>query len=44
MASATTEGLATKQDLKDLEYRLTLRLGGMMAASIAIVAALVKLA
>lgn len=30
--------------LKDLEYRLTIRLGGMMAASIAIVAALVKLA
>ena len=29
--------------LKDLEYRLTIRLGGMMAASIAIVAALVKL-
>ncbi len=38
-----TEGLATRQDLKDLEYRLTVRLGGMMAASIAIVAALVKL-
>ena len=30
--------------LKDLEYRLTIRLGGMMAASIAIVAALVKMA
>jgi hypothetical protein len=29
--------------LKDLEYRLTIRLGGMMAASIALVAALVKL-
>jgi len=46
--------LATKSDLKaleaqlegkirELEYRLTIRLGGMMAASIAIVAALVKL-
>ena len=46
--------LATKQDLlavkielqqqmKDLEYRLTIHLGGMMAASIAIAAALVKL-
>ena len=42
--------LATKQDIKDLktemkemEYRLTIRLGGMTAASIAIVAALVKL-
>lgn len=48
------ERLATKADLwavknelhqqiKELEYRLTIRLGGMMAASIAIVAALVKL-
>jgi len=46
--------LATKHDLKELEtrldgkireleYRLTIRLGAMMAASIAIVAALVKL-
>ena len=46
--------LATKQDLRKLEtrldntiekfeYRLTIRLGAMMAASIAIVAALVKL-
>ena len=49
------ERLATKQDLRELEtrldntiekleYRLTIRLGGMMAASVAIVAALVKLA
>jgi len=48
------ERLATKADLwtvknelhhqmKELEYRLTIRLGGMMAASIALVAALVKL-
>ena len=29
--------------LKDFEYRLTIRLGGMVAASVAIVAALVKL-
>ncbi len=29
--------------LKELEYRITFRLGSMMAASIAIVAALVKL-
>ncbi len=29
--------------LKELEYRLTIRLGAMLAASIAIVAALVKL-
>jgi hypothetical protein len=32
-----------RTELKELEYRLTIRLGGMMAASIAIVAALVKL-
>lgn len=37
------ERLATKDDLERLELRLTLRLGTMMAASIAIVAALVKL-
>jgi hypothetical protein len=42
-SALVTEGFATKQDLKDLEYRLTVRLGVMMAASIAIVAALVKL-
>jgi len=46
--------LATKHDLKELEtclegkireleYRLTIRLGAMLAASVAIVAALVKL-
>jgi hypothetical protein len=41
------ERLATKQDLKELELRLkhdlTLRLGGMLAAGIAVVATLVKL-
>lgn len=46
-AEIIEERLATKQDLKELELRLkhdlTLRLGGMMAASIAIVATLVKL-
>ncbi len=39
--------LATKQDLKELELQLkhdlTLRLGAMMAASMAIVVAIVKL-
>jgi len=42
--------LAIKQDVKDvrtelkeMEYRLTIRLGAMLAASIAIVAGLVKL-
>ena len=41
------ERLATKADLKvleeRLEYRLTIRLGAMMAIAIAIVATLVKL-
>ena len=45
-AHASTDA-ATKQDLRELELRLkhdlTLRLGGMLAAGIAIVAALVKL-
>ncbi len=45
-----TERLATKadianlqRDLKELEMRLTIRLGALIAASITIVAALVKL-
>lgn len=37
------ERLATKDDLERLELRLTLRLGSMMAAAIALVATLVKL-
>jgi hypothetical protein len=54
MREVIEDKLATKQDLRELEtrldnkiekleYRLTIRLGGMMAASIALVAALVKL-
>ena len=47
LAELINEQLVTKQyldmRLKELEARLTIRLGGMMAASIAIVAALVKL-
>jgi len=35
--------LATKRDLRELEYRLLIRLGAMLAASIALVAAIVKL-
>lgn len=53
-AEIIEERLATKQDLKEmettlrrdmkeLEMRLTIRLGVMMAASIAVVATLVKL-
>jgi len=37
------EKLATKEDLKELEYRFTIRLGAMLAAAVAILAALVKL-
>jgi hypothetical protein len=47
LAEIIEERLATKQDLKELELRLkhdlTLRLGGMLVAGIAIVATLVKL-
>jgi hypothetical protein len=47
LAKIVDERLVTKEHLayalKELEYRLTLRLGGMMAASIAIIVALVKL-
>jgi hypothetical protein len=32
-----------RRDLKELEYRIIIKLGGLMAASIAIVATLVKL-
>lgn len=37
------EKLATKQDLKELELRLTIRLGSMMVVAVGVVAALVKL-
>ncbi|TAN51485.1 MAG: DUF1640 domain-containing protein [Methylococcaceae bacterium] len=35
--------VATKTDLRELEYRLVIKLGGMMMASVAVVATLVKL-
>ncbi|MBF8273289.1 MAG: hypothetical protein HW380_2394 [Magnetococcales bacterium] len=47
VARVDTHVLELKRDMKEMEMRLkhdlTLRLGGMMAASIAVVAALVKL-
>ena len=54
LAGIIEDRLATKKDLKDMEInlrhqmkeieaRLTIRLGGMMAATIALIAALVKL-
>lgn len=46
-ADATSQELATKADLRELELRLkhdlTLRLGAMMAAAVAIVAALLRM-
>lgn len=42
-ASLIDERLATKDDLERLELKLVLKLGAMMAGSIAIVAALIKL-
>ena len=42
-ATLINETLATKQDLKELELRLTIRLGSMMVLAIGVVAALVKL-
>ena len=37
------ENLATKRDLKELELRLTVKLGTIMAGGIAIIVALMKL-
>ena len=42
-ATLIEEQLVTKQDLKELELRLTLRLGSMMVLAVGAVAALVKL-
>ena len=42
-ATLIDEKLATKQDLKELELRMTLRLGSMMVVAIGAVAILVKL-
>jgi hypothetical protein len=44
LAAAITETLATKRDLRELEHRLTLRLGAIVAVAAGAVAALVKLA
>ena len=44
LAAAVTETLATKQDLRELEHRLTLRLGAIVAVAAGAVAVLVKVA
>ena len=43
LAGWVDEYLATKLDLRELELRLTVRLGAMITAGIAIVAVLVKI-
>ena len=43
LAAVVTENLATKQDLRELEYRLTLRLGAMLTVAVGTMAALAKL-
>ena len=42
-AALIDDKLATKQDLKELELRLTIPLGSMMVVAVGVVAALVKL-
>ncbi|MBF0566553.1 MAG: DUF1640 domain-containing protein [Nitrospirae bacterium] len=43
LSEIVEERLTTKRDLKELELRLTVRLGAIMAAGIVIAAVLVKL-
>jgi hypothetical protein len=43
LAAVVTENIATKQDLRELEYRLTLRLGAMLTVAVGTMAALAKL-
>ena len=43
LAAVVDETLATKQDLREFEYRLTLRLGTIVTVAVGSVAALVKL-
>ncbi|MBF0344237.1 MAG: DUF1640 domain-containing protein [Nitrospirae bacterium] len=43
MSSLIEEGLATKRDLRELELRLSIRLGTIMTAGVAAIAVLMKL-
>ncbi len=38
---ASIDKMATKQDLRELEYRMTIRFGAMLAAAVAVLAALI---
>ena len=43
LAEVIEERIATKQDLRELEYRITIRVGAMLAATIVILVSLIKL-
>lgn len=42
LADLVENNLSTKADLKELEYRLTIKLGGMLVVGISVVAAIVR--
>lgn len=43
MAELVTEQLATKQDLRELELRIVVKLGGLVVSSISLLVILMKL-
>jgi hypothetical protein len=43
LAAIVNDNLATKQDLRDLEHRLTVRMGTLVSVAVGVVAALAKL-
>ncbi|OGT07491.1 MAG: hypothetical protein A2X78_00400 [Gammaproteobacteria bacterium GWE2_37_16] len=43
MAEIVTENLATKQDLREMELRITTKLGGIMVGGISLLVILMKL-
>lgn len=43
IAEVDTSDLATKSDLRDLEHRLTIKMGGMIMAAVAAMTAILRL-
>lgn len=43
IAEVDTTQLATKSDLRDLEHRMTIKMGGMLMAAVAALTALLRL-
>ena len=43
MAEIVETNLATKQDLKDLEYRLTIKMGTIITIAVATICTVIKL-